>query len=139
MRRSKSSPASSAAPSTEPSAGRRADLEGQADRARRAELERHAATLFLGAALTMAIVCGAIIVSGWFAGVLVDRWERVFWAGALLGGLMVATFAAAAAPGGTDARRACRRITWLIRAGLALFVLAPALCILALVGDFYRL
>ena len=133
MRRSKSSPASSAAPSTDPSADRRADLE------RRAELERHAATLFLGAALTMAIVCGAIIVSGWFAGVLVDRWERVFWAGALLGGLMVATFAAAAAPGGTDARRTCLRITWLTRAGLALFVLAPALCILALVGDFYRL
>ena len=151
MPRSKSSPASSAAPSTDPAAARRANverraepprpanLEGQTDLERRAELERHAATLFLTAALTMAIVCGAIIVSGWFAGVLVDRWERVFWAGALLGGLMVATFAAAAAPGGTDARRACRRITWLTRAGLALFVLAPALCILALVGDFYRL
>jgi len=108
-------------------------------RRRRAELERHAALLFLAAALTMAILCGAVIVSGWFAGVLVDRWERLFWAGALLGGLMVATFAAAAAPGGTDARRACLRITWLLRVGLLLFVLAPALCVVGLVGDFYRL
>lgn len=145
MPRSKSSPASSAAPSTDASMGRQAapdrrgDPRGEDDRDRRAELERHAGTLFVAAALTMAIVCGAIIVSGWFAGTLVDRWERVFWAGALLGGLMVATFAAAAAPGGKDAQRACLRITWLTRAGLALFVLAPALCILALVGDFYRL
>ncbi|MFB2596196.1 hypothetical protein ACEXQE_00240 [Herbiconiux sp. P17] len=91
------------------------------------------------AASTMAIVCGAVIVSGWFAGVLVDRWERLFWAGALLGGVMVATFAAAAAPGGTDAPRASIRIAWLLRIGLVLFVLAPACCVAALVGDFYRL
>ncbi|WP_382309494.1 hypothetical protein [Herbiconiux sp. UC225_62] len=106
---------------------------------RRAELERHAAVLFLAAASTMAIVCGAVIVSGWFAGVLVDRWERLFWAGALLGGVMVAVFAAAAAPGGADARRATTRIAWLLRIGLALFVAAPALCVVALIGDFYRL
>jgi hypothetical protein len=106
---------------------------------RRAELERHASVLLLAAALTMAVVCGAVIVSGWFAGALVDSWERLFWAGALLGGLMVAVFAAAAAPGGEDARRACIRISWLLRLGLLLLVLAPALCIVALVGDFYRL
>jgi MFS family permease len=108
-------------------------------RRRRAELERHASVLFVAAALTMALICGAVIVSGWFAGVLIDRWERVFWAGALAGGLMVAVFAAAAAPGGQDARRASIRIAWLLRAGLVLFVLAPALCIVALVGDYYRL
>lgn len=116
---------------------------GDADAAawalRRAELERHAVGLFAVGALTMAIVCGAVIVSGWFAGVLIDRWERLFWAGALLGGVMVAVLAAAALPGGADARRACRRITWLSRVGLVLFVLAPAACILSLVGDFYRL
>lgn len=95
--------------------------------------------LFAVGALTMAVVCSGVIVSGWFAGVLVDRWERLFWAGALVGGLMVAVFAAAAAPGGADARRACIRISWLLRIGLLLFVLAPALCIVALVGDFYRL
>lgn len=106
---------------------------------RRAELERHAATLFVGVALAMAIVCGAVIVSGWFAGVLIDSWERVFWAGFILSIVMVATFAAAAVPGGRDARRACMRITWLLRAGLVLFVASVVLCILALVGDFYRL
>jgi hypothetical protein len=95
--------------------------------------------LFAPAALVMAVICGAVIVSGWFAGVLVDSWERLFWVGALLGGLMVAVFAAAALPGGADARRSVLRITWLLRAGLLLFVLAPALCIVALVGDFYRL
>jgi hypothetical protein len=51
----------------------------------RVELERHAAILFLAAALTMAIVCGAVIVSGWFAGVLVDRWERLFCVVGLVG------------------------------------------------------
>ncbi|MFB2586321.1 hypothetical protein [Herbiconiux liukaitaii] len=112
---------------------------GPGDGARRAELERHAAVLFVGGALTMAIICGAVIVSGWFAGVIVDSWERLFWLGAFLGGLMVATFAAAAAPGGRNARRATLRITWLLRLGLLLFVLAPTLCILSLVGDYYRL
>jgi MFS family permease len=104
---------------------------------RRAELERHAAVLFGVAALAMAIVCGAVIASGWFAGVIEDHWERLFWVGAVLAGVMVAVFAMAALPGGPDARRACVRITALLRVGLALFVLAPALCILALVGDFF--
>jgi MFS family permease len=110
-----------------------------AEEERRAQLERHAAVLFLGAALTTAVLCGAVIVSGWFAGVLVDSWERLFWLGFALGILMIAVFAAAAAPAGRDARRACLRITWLLRLGLLLFVLSPVLCILSLVGDFYRL
>jgi MFS family permease len=109
------------------------------NRVRRAELERQAALLLIVASLTMAIVCGAVIVSGWFAGVLVDRWERVFWAGSILGFISIAVFAAAAAPGGADARRTCVRVTWLMRVGLLLFVAAPALCILAMAGDFYRL
>ncbi len=106
---------------------------------RRAELERHAATLFAAAALTTAVICGATIVSGWFAGVLVDSWERLFWAGFVLGIVMVAVFAAAALPGGADARRACTRITWLLRVGLVLFVASPVCCITAMVGDYYRL
>jgi MFS family permease len=110
----------------------------QDDVSRRAELERHAASLFTAAALTMAIICGAIIVSGWFAGTLIDRWERLFWAGAILGGVAVAVFAAASAPGGRNPSRACTRITWLIRAGLVLIVVAPTLCIIAMVGDFYQ-
>lgn len=89
------------------------------------------------AALTMAVICGSIIVSGWFAGVIRDVYERVFWAGALSAGLMVAVLAAAAWPGGTDDRRAITRTTWLLRAGLVLFVLAPTLCLAALVADFF--
>lgn len=113
--------------------------QSDADLRRRSELERHTAVFFAASALTMAIVCGSVIVSGWFAGTLVDRWERVFWAGALLAGVMVATFAAAAVPSGRNAHRGNARTVWLLRAGLALFVLSPALCIVALVGDFYRL
>ncbi len=99
--------------------------------------ERQATTLFVGSAVAMAIVCGAVIVSGWFAGVIEDRFERVFWAGAMLAGLTVAVFAAAAFPGGSDDLRVVRRVTALIRLGLILFVVAPALCIGALVADFF--
>jgi hypothetical protein len=85
----------------------------------------------------MAIVCGAIIESGWFAGVIEDRFERVFWAGAILAGAMVAVLAAAAFPGGRDDVRVVRRITLLLRVGLIMFVVAPALCIGALAADFF--
>jgi MFS family permease len=104
---------------------------------RRRHLERQAVATFAVGALTMAIVCGAIIVSGWFAGVVDDRYERVFWLGAGLAGLMVAVLAAAAVPGGADDRREVRRLAWLLRVGLALFVVAPTLCIWALVADFF--
>lgn len=89
------------------------------------------------AVLALSIVCGAVIVSGWFAGVITDRYERVFWAGAVLGGLAVPVLAAAAWPGGADDGRAIRRISWLVRVGLVILVLAPALCIGALIADFY--
>lgn len=107
-------------------------------RATRARLERNAILLLAVGALTMAIICAAIIASGWFAGVIDDGPERWFGAGAILEFVMVAVFAAAAFPGGTDDLAAVRRITWLIRTGLLLYVLAPALCIGALVVDFYR-
>ena len=85
----------------------------------------------------MALVCGSIIVSGWFAGVLDDPPERVFWAGAILAGLTVAVFAPAAFPGGRDDEREITRMRWTIRIGLVLAVVSPALCIAALVADFY--
>jgi hypothetical protein len=104
---------------------------------RRAAIERQAAVLLGVGALTMAVVCGSIIVSGWFAGVIQDAYERIFWLGAVLAGLMVAAFAAAAWPGGDDDERTIRRITACLRVGLVLFVVAPALCIVALVLDFF--
>lgn len=107
-------------------------------RERRQHAERSAALLFGAAALVEAIVCGAIIVSGWFAGVLEDHAERVFWTGAVLSFVMVAVFASAAWPGGDDDRRVVRRVRWTLRIGLVLFVVAPALCIGAMIADFYR-
>ena len=104
---------------------------------KRARAEDRAVRLLTVAALTMAIICGAIIVSGWFAGVIEDGPERVFWAGAILNFLMVGVFAAAAFPGGDDDARAISRVTALTRVGLVLFILAPTLCIGALIADFY--
>ena len=105
---------------------------------RRSELERHAAILFLTAALTMMIICGAIIVSGWFAGVMDDRFENTFWAGAILGFLAVLTLGAAAIPGGDNDQFEIRRMRWLTRVGLVAFIVAPCLCLGAMVADFYR-
>lgn len=106
-------------------------------RRQRQHAERTAVLLLGVGALSLAIVCGAVIVSGWFAGVLQDRFERWFWAGALLGLAMLVVFAIAAMPGGRDDRREVARIRRLLRAGLALLILAPLLCIGALVADFY--
>ena len=103
----------------------------------RERLERNATLLLVGSALTMAIICGAIIVSGWFAGVMDDPPERWFWAGSVLEFAMVAVFAAAAFPGGDDDERVIRRVRALTRIGLVLFIVAPAMCIGALVVDFY--
>ena len=94
-------------------------------------------TLLVGYSAVFAIVCGAIIVSGWFAGVMEDHAERVFWSGAILAGLTVAVLAAAAFPGGGDDARAVRRVTLLIRVGLVMLVTAPALVIGSLIADFY--
>jgi hypothetical protein len=105
--------------------------------ARRASLERNAPLLLVGSALVMATICAGIIVSGWFAGVLEDHAERFFWSGAILEFLSIAAFAVAAFPGGENDRRAVLRITWLTRIGLVLFLVAPALCIGAMIADFY--
>lgn len=105
--------------------------------ARRPHLERLAVTLLVGYSVVFAVICGSIIVSGWFAGVMEDHAERVFWCGAILAGLTVAVFAAAAFPGGADDARVVRRVSWLIRIGLVMLVLAPALVIGSLIADFY--
>ena len=103
----------------------------------RDRLERSATLLFATAAIVMAIVCGAIIISGWFAGVIEDHAERVFWAGAILALLGVLTLGAAALPGGDNDQQEIRRMRWLTRIGLVAFLIAPCLCIGAMVADFY--
>jgi hypothetical protein len=103
----------------------------------RESLERRAAVLFAGYLIAFAIVCGAIIVSGWFAGVLDDPPERVFWLGAVLAFVTVAVLASAAFPGWADDRREIARVRWTLRVGVVLGVLSPALCVAALIADFY--
>ena len=107
------------------------------DHERRRHLERQAVVLFAVTTLSMMIICGALIVSGWFAGVIQDQYERFFWAGAILAGVMVVVFTAAVVPGGANDRGTIRRVTWLLRLGLLLFVVAPALCLGALIADFF--
>ena len=71
----------------------------------REHLERQAVALFTVAALVEAIVCGSVIVSGWFAGVMEDHAERVFWAGAILGAVGIRMLGAAAAAESQHATR----------------------------------
>jgi len=104
----------------------------------RGRLELTAAVIFVGATLAMAVICGAVIVSGWFAGVIEDRAERVFWAGAVLAAVAVTILGVAAIPAGSDDARAVRRARLLLRVGLVAFLVAPALCVGALVANFYR-
>jgi MFS family permease len=104
---------------------------------RRSAVERQAGVAFAVAALVLAIVCGAIIVSGWFAGVIEDRYERVFWAGAILALLSVLVLGLSVWPGGDDDRRATRRTRALLRVGLVMFLVSPLLCLGALIADFY--
>jgi MFS family permease len=101
-------------------------------------MRERATLVFVGYLLAMAIVCGAVIVSGWFAGVMYDPAERVFWAGAILAGLTVAVLATAAFPGWRDERREEARVRWTLRVGLIIGIIAPTLCIAAMIADFYR-
>lgn len=103
----------------------------------RRHLERTAAQAFVGCALVMSIICGAVIVAGWFAGVIDDRAERFFWAGAILGFVAIVILGLAALPGGDDHLRTTRRVRWMLRAGIVLFLFSPALCIAALIADYY--
>ncbi|MCU1411814.1 MAG: hypothetical protein JWR04_2521 [Rhodoglobus sp.] len=104
---------------------------------RRRDLERTASVVLATFATVMALVCSAVIVCGWFAGVMEDHAERFFWAGAVLSFVNIGVLAAAVFPGGEDDVRTINRVRALTRIGLILFVGAPALCIGALIADFY--
>jgi MFS family permease len=106
-------------------------------RQRRSHLERQALGAFAVTALVMAIICGAIIVSGWFAGVMTDRYERFFWGGAILAAVSVFVLAVASMPFGSNDLRAVGRIRALTTTGLGLYVIAVVLCIGAMIADFY--
>ena len=94
--------------------------------------ERKAVALFIGCAIVAGVVVAGITISGWGGGILDNRVEPLFWAGAILGGLALALLGFATLP-----RRSARLITALTRAGVLLFLVAPTLCILAIFWDYW--
>jgi arginine exporter protein ArgO len=106
-------------------------------RSLRTHYERHALGALAVTGLGMAIICGAVIVSGWFAGVMTDRYERFFWGGAITAVVAVFVLAVASMPLGRDDGRAVVRMRVLVSVGLALYLLAIVLCVGAMVADFY--
>lgn len=105
------------------------------DRTEVRHAETRAMIAFVGCASVLAIICAAIIVSGWFAGAMTDRYERFFWAGAVLALVAVLILLIGANPGGRSSRAPRARL--LTGIGLGLFGLAPLLCVGALIADFY--
>ncbi|MDQ2699362.1 MAG: hypothetical protein M3Y46_11255 [Actinomycetota bacterium] len=106
-------------------------------RSLRTHYERHALGALTVTGLGMAIICGAVIVSGWFAGVMTDRYERFFWGGAITATVAVFVLAVASMPLGRDDARAVLRLRTLTSLGLALYLLAIVLCVGAMIADFY--
>ena len=87
-----------------------------------------AATLFVGTSIVAAITIGAMLVGDWGAGILDNRVEWVFWAGAILGGVGIGLLGIA------SVFRAGPR---LLQAGMLLFLIAPVLCVIAVFTDYW--
>jgi hypothetical protein len=96
-------------------------------------IERQAALLFVGTSLVAAIAVGSMIIADWSGGRLDNRIETLFWAGAILGAVGIGLLGLAAIPGRPDRRG----LLGLIRVGVALFLIAPILCTVAVFGDFW--
>ena len=94
--------------------------------------ERKAVSLFIGASLVAAVVVAGITVAKWGGGILDNRVEPLFWAGAILGGIALALLGLATLP-----RRSAVLITGLSRAGVVLFLIAPTMCIVAIFWDYW--
>jgi hypothetical protein len=99
--------------------------------------EARATALFIGTALVGAVTVGSMRISGWSGGVLDNRIEPVFWAGAIFAGVGVILFGIAAMSAGTDDGSASLRIRRLLRAGLVLFISGPILCVTAVFVDYW--
>jgi hypothetical protein len=70
-------------------------------------------------------IVAAMLISGWRAGSLDNRVEWIFWAGAVLGAAGIGCLGLAAE---RDAAR-------LATVGMSLFLIAPALCVIAVFAD----
>ena len=87
-----------------------------------------ATALFAATGLMVAITVAGIRVSGWRAGVLDNRVEWIFWAGAILGAAGVGLLGVASIPGRSER---------LIGPGVVLFLIAPVLCVVAVFTDYW--
>jgi hypothetical protein len=87
-----------------------------------------ATILFAATGLMVAITVAGIRIAGYRPGVLDDRVEWVFWAGAILAAAGVAMFGIAAV------REAAHR---LLPAGMAVFLAGPVLCTVAVFADYW--
>ncbi len=99
--------------------------------------EARATALFIGTALIAAVTIGSMRISGWSGGVLDNRVEPVFWAGSIFAALGVILFAIAAMPVRADDATAVVRMRRLLRAGLALFIAGPVLCVTGVFVDYW--
>jgi hypothetical protein len=104
---------------------------------RMAMTNRAATSLFASTSVVAAITVGAMLVGGWGAGILDNRVEWVFWAGAILGAIGIGLLGLAALPPGRDPALSLSRANGLVRAGLALFLVAPVLCVVAVFTDYW--
>jgi hypothetical protein len=94
--------------------------------------EQKAVTLFVGTSLVAAITVGAMLVGGWGGGVLDNRIETLFWAGAILGAVGIALLGIATLP-----VQRVGLIIGLTRVGVLLFLVAPVLCVIAVFTDYW--
>ena len=92
---------------------------------------RTTTSLFAATSLVAAITVGAMLVSGWHAGSLDNSVEWIFWAGAILGAVGIAAFGAGVLARTVDGIRRD------IRIGMILFLLAPVLCVFAVMADYW--
>jgi hypothetical protein len=92
-------------------------------------LSLRAAILFAATGLMVAITVAGIRIAGYRPGVLDDRVEWLFWAGAILGAAGVGMLGLAALPARASAR--------LLGTGLVLFLVAPVLCVVAVFADYW--
>jgi hypothetical protein len=85
--------------------------------------------LFATTSLVVAITVAGLGISGWRAGSLDNRVEWVFWAGAIVGAVAVGLLGWASV--------STRPPSGVLRVAMALFLLAPAFCMVAVFGDYW--
>lgn len=94
-------------------------------------MNQRAALLFSSTSVVAAIVVGSMLVGNWGGGILDNRIEWVFWAGAILGAVGIGLLGVASVCRGDSL------VERLMRIGMALFLVAPVLCVVAYFTDYW--